>query len=91
MAYEAFQSVAFNQGDVSGYLGASYNKRGEFQDSHGDRIGPEVAQTDRQDTETVDVNGRLVGSLLTSKVLALVRNIIMMNKTVTMVQIMDQV
>ena len=59
MAYEAFQSVAFNQGDVSGYLGASYNKRGEFQDSHGDRIGPEVAQTDRQDTETVDVNGRL--------------------------------
>lgn len=59
MAYEAFQSVAFNQGDVSGYLGASYNKRGEFQDSHGDRIGPEVAQTDRQDTETVDVNSRL--------------------------------
>ena len=59
MAYEAFQSVAFNQGDISGYLGASYNKRGEFQDSHGDRIGPEVAQTDRQDTETVDVNGRL--------------------------------
>ena len=59
MAYEAFQSVAFNQGDVSGYLGASYNKRGEFQDSHGERIGPEVAQTDRQDTETVDVNGRL--------------------------------
>ena len=59
MAYEAFQSVAFNQGNVSGYLGASYNKRGEFQDSHGERIGPEVAQTDRQDTETVDVNGRL--------------------------------
>ena len=59
MAYEAFQSVGFNQGDVSGYFGASYNKRGEFQDSHGDRIGPEVAQTDRQDTETVDVNGRL--------------------------------
>ncbi|MFC3903921.1 iron complex outermembrane recepter protein [Acinetobacter marinus] len=59
MAYEAFQSVGFHQGDVSGYLGASYNKRGEFQDSHGDRIGPEVAQTDRQDTETVDINGRL--------------------------------
>ncbi len=34
---------------VSGYLGASYNKRGEIQDSHGDRIGPEVAQTDRQE------------------------------------------
>ncbi|MEG2268179.1 MAG: TonB-dependent receptor, partial [Acinetobacter sp.] len=30
-----------------------------IQDSHGDRIGPEVAQTDRQDTDTIDINGRL--------------------------------
>lgn len=59
LAYEAFQSASFNQGDWSGFLGASYTKRGEIQNSHGDRIGPEVAQTDRQDTETVDVNGRL--------------------------------
>ncbi|MCE1271256.1 MAG: TonB-dependent receptor [Acinetobacter sp.] len=59
LAYEAYQSAAFKQGDWNGFLGASYTKRGEIQDSHGDRIGPEVAQTDRQDTETVDVNGRL--------------------------------
>ncbi|ENU82469.1 hypothetical protein F884_01917 [Acinetobacter sp. CIP 102143] len=59
LAYEAYQSVAFNQGDWNGFLGAGYTQRGEIQDSHGDRIGPEVAQTDRQDTETVDVNGRL--------------------------------
>ncbi len=59
LAYEAYQSVAFNQGDWNGFLGAGYTKRGEIQDSHGNRIGPEVAQTDRQDTETVDVNGRL--------------------------------
>lgn len=59
LAYEAFQSASFNQGDWSGFLGASYTKRGEIQDSHGNRIGPEIAQTDRQDTETVDVSGRL--------------------------------
>ncbi|EPF88004.1 ligand-gated channel protein [Acinetobacter gyllenbergii] len=59
LAYEAYQSVAFNQGDWNGFLGAGYTKRGEIQDSHGNRIGPEIAQTDRQDTETVDVNGRL--------------------------------
>ncbi|MBH2001778.1 MAG: TonB-dependent receptor [Moraxellaceae bacterium] len=59
LAYEAYQSVAFNQGDWNGFLGAGYTKRDEIQDSHGHRIGPEIAQTDRQDTETVDVNGRL--------------------------------
>ena len=59
LAYEAYQSAAFKQGDWNGFLGAGYTKRGEIQDSHGDRIGPEVAQTDRQDTETIDVNGRL--------------------------------
>lgn len=59
LAYEAYQSVAFNQGDWRGFFGAGYTKRGETQDSHGDRIGPEIAQTDRQDTETVDVNGHL--------------------------------
>lgn len=59
LAYEAYQSIAFNQGDWNAFLGAGYTKRGEIQDSHGDRIGPEIAQTDRQDTETVDVNGRL--------------------------------
>ncbi len=59
MAYEASQLVNFNQGNVRGTVGASYANRGEFQDSHGQRIGPEVAQTDRQDTETIDVNGRV--------------------------------
>ena len=59
MAYEVSQVMNFNQGDVKGTLGASYAKRGEFQDSHGKRIGPEVAQTDRQDTDTLDLNGRV--------------------------------
>ena len=63
MAYEASQTMSFNQGALKGSLGASYTNRGEFQDSHGNRIGPEVAQTDRQDTETIDVNGRVKWSM----------------------------
>lgn len=59
MAYEASQNMSFNQGALKGSLGVSYAKRGEIQDSSGNRIGPEIAQTDRQDTETVDVNGRI--------------------------------
>lgn len=63
MAYEASQSVLFNQGVLQGAFGASYTTRGEIQDSHGNRIGPEVAQTDRQDTDTLDLNGRLTWNI----------------------------
>lgn len=59
LAYEASQNVSFNQDRIKGNLGVGYAKRGEIQDSRGDRIGPEVAQTDRQDTQTLDVNGQL--------------------------------
>lgn len=57
--YEASQSVLFNQGPLRGSLGINYAKRGEIQDSHGRRIGPEIAQTDRQDTDTFDTSGRI--------------------------------
>jgi iron complex outermembrane receptor protein len=63
MAYEASQSVLLNQGALQGAFGASYTTRGEIQDSHGNRIGPEVAQTDRQDTDTLDLNGRLTWNI----------------------------
>lgn len=59
MAYEAAQSVSFAKGAVDGFLGATYTKRGDQQDSRGKRIAPEPGQTDRRDTETVDVTGRL--------------------------------
>ncbi|WXL25848.1 TonB-dependent receptor [Ectopseudomonas mendocina] len=59
MAYNATQTIAFSEGDFSGFAGLSYVKQGEIQDAHGDRVGPEIAQTDRQDTQTVDFNGRL--------------------------------
>ena len=63
LAYEVSQLVSFNQADLQGSFGGSYAKRGEFQDSHGKRIGPEVAQTDRQDTQTLDLHGRLAWNI----------------------------
>lgn len=63
MAYEASQTAAFHQGAVSGFAGLSYTKQGEIRDAHGDRIGPEIAQTDRQDTTSFDFNGRLTWHL----------------------------
>ncbi|USI87424.1 TonB-dependent receptor [Acinetobacter johnsonii] len=70
LAYEASQSVLFNQGALQGAFGASYTTRGEIQDSHGNRIGPEVAQTDRQDTDTLDLNGRLTWNISDSQSLS---------------------
>ncbi len=59
LAYEAMQSMSFNQDHLKGFLGASFIQRGEIQNSQGDRVGPEIAQTDRQDTKTIDLNGNL--------------------------------
>ncbi|MFH7808734.1 TonB-dependent receptor [Acinetobacter sp. BSP-153] len=70
MAYEASQNILFNQGALQGAFGASYTTRGEIQDSHGHRIGPEVAQTDRQDTDTLDINGRLTWNISDSQSLS---------------------
>lgn len=70
IAYEASQNILFNQGALQGAFGASYTTRGEIQDSHGNRIGPEVAQTDRQDTDTLDINGRLTWNISDSQSLS---------------------
>lgn len=63
MAYEASQTAAFHQGAVSGFAGLSFTKQGEIRDADGDRIGPEISQTDRQDTTSFDFNGRLTWHL----------------------------
>ncbi|MFV0457016.1 MAG: TonB-dependent receptor [Pseudomonas sp.] len=63
LAYEATQTAAFQQGALSGFAGLSYTKQGEIRDADGDRIGPEIAQTDRQDTTSIDFNGRLTWHL----------------------------
>lgn len=59
LAWNVAQLASFNQDRFSGSLGINYSRQGELQDAHGDRIGPEIAQTDRQDTRTVDLNARL--------------------------------
>ena len=59
LAYELGQHLGFKQGSWSGQLDLNLTQRGEQQDPNGKRIGPEPAQTDRQDTQTGDVAGRL--------------------------------
>lgn len=59
LAYEVGQSVSFSQANVDGFLGANFTSRGSQFDSHGDRIATDPYQTSREDTDTVDVNGRL--------------------------------
>ena len=59
LTYDASQSLSFAGDTVDGYLGANFTQRGAHFDADGERIAPEPAQTDRHDTETVDLNGRL--------------------------------
>lgn len=59
LAYEVGQSVSFAKDNLNGVLGANFTSRGSQFDAHGDRIAPEPYQTSRQDTDTIDVNGRL--------------------------------
>lgn len=59
LAYEVGQSVAFSKDNLNGFLGANFTSRGSQFDSHGDRIAIGPMQTSRQDTDTIDVNGRI--------------------------------
>lgn len=59
LAYEISQSMSFKQHDLSASLSVGLVQRGEIQDSQGQRIAPEIAQTDYQDTKTWEFNGRL--------------------------------
>lgn len=59
LAYNATQTARFQRGAISGFAGLGYVRQGDIRDAEGDRVGPEVAQTDRQDTRTFDFNGRL--------------------------------
>lgn len=59
LAYEAGQSVSFSNDKMDGFLGANYTSRGSLFDANGDRIATEPNQTSRNDTDTLDINGRL--------------------------------
>ncbi|QJD58246.1 TonB-dependent receptor [Pseudomonas sp. gcc21] len=59
LTYELGQSVAFARESVDGFFGINATERGARLDASGDRIAPEPAQTSREDTRTLDLNGRL--------------------------------
>lgn len=56
---EFAQSLSFASGAVDGYFGVNYTERGSLYDANGDRIAPEPAQVGRNDTDTLDLNGRM--------------------------------
>ncbi|GKV96795.1 TonB-dependent receptor [Pectobacterium aroidearum] len=63
MAYSGTQTASFHNDDISGFAGLNYTAQGDMRNAHGNRIGPEIAQTDRQDTTSLDFNSRLTWHL----------------------------
>ncbi|THU04006.1 TonB-dependent receptor [Lampropedia puyangensis] len=63
LRWQVAQRASFKREGLSGSLGLSMAQQGESQDSNGRRIGPEIAQTDRQDTRTLGINARLTWDL----------------------------
>jgi len=59
LTWKITQTASFQRAQFGGFIGVSYSAQGERRDADGQRIGPEIAQTDRQDTRTVDINSRL--------------------------------
>ena len=57
--YHVGQSLGYGGERVYGRLDVDYDSKGGKFDSHGDRIGPDVKQTDQQDTESLSVNANL--------------------------------
>lgn len=58
LAWNAAQTMTVRGDQFSGAFGFAYGRQGASLDAHGRRIGPEIAQTDRQDTETRELNAR---------------------------------
>ena len=63
LAWNAAQTMTVRGDTFSGAFGIAYGRQGASLDAHGRRIGPEIAQTDRQDTETKELNARLEWAL----------------------------
>lgn len=59
LGYHVGQSLGYGGERVYGRLDVDYENRGGKFDSRGDRIGPDVNQTDQQDTESLSVNANL--------------------------------
>ncbi|WP_201551290.1 TonB-dependent receptor [Psychrobacter fjordensis] len=57
--YNVGQSLGYGGERVYGRLDVDYETKGGKFDSKGDRVSPDVYQTDQQDTESLSVNGSL--------------------------------
>lgn len=59
LGYHVGQSLGYGGERVYGRLDVDYENKGGKFDSHNDRIGPDVNQTDQQDTESLSVNANI--------------------------------
>jgi iron complex outermembrane receptor protein len=55
LAYNVAQSVSGKKGKLDYYLGAAYDSRGHFIDSHGDQIATDPNQVGRDNTDALDL------------------------------------
>ena len=69
--YHVGQTLGYGGERVYGRLDVDYDIKGGKFDSHGDRISPDVNQTDQQDTKSLSVNGSLGMALTDSQTLDL--------------------
>jgi iron complex outermembrane receptor protein len=65
--YHVGQTLGYGGERVYGRLDVDYDTKGGKFDSHGDRISPDVNQTDQQDTKSLSVNGSLGMALTDSQ------------------------
>lgn len=71
LGYHVGQTLGYGGERVYGRLDLDYDAKGGKFDSHGDRISPDVNQTDQQDTKSLSVNGSLGMALTDSQTLDL--------------------
>jgi len=67
IGYHVGQTLGYGGERVYGRLDVDYDTKGGKFDSHGDRISPDVNQTDQQDTKSLSVNGSLGVELTNSQ------------------------
>ncbi|MGO3889193.1 MAG: TonB-dependent receptor [Psychrobacter sp.] len=59
LGYSVGQTLGYGGERVYGRLDVDYGSTGGKFDSHGDRVSPDILQTDQQDTESLSVNASL--------------------------------
>lgn len=59
LGYNVGQTLAYGGNSIWGRLDVDYEDKGGQFDSHGNRISPDVNQTDQQDTQSLSVNANV--------------------------------